>query len=122
MARWNITSMSFIWLSKISITPRPKSATRKPTGICERRKHRTIQEEFYQGAFRKKIYHPTEELQTDQYHHERTHSGMDGFGKTPHQTFQEMKHLAKEKMLETLFSPPEPQPQLVQTPIDYDVW
>jgi len=47
---------------------------------------------------------------------------MDGFGKTPHQTFQETKHLAKEKMLETLFSPPEPQPQLVQTPIDYDVW
>ena len=53
------------------------------------------------------------ELQTDldqwvwQYNHERTHTGKYCFGRTPYQTFQETKHLAKEKMLDTLFSPSE---------------
>ena len=89
-----------------------KTKARHPqtNGICERF-HRTIQEEFYQVAFRKKIYHSIEELQADldqwlwQYNHERTHTGKYCFGRTPYQTFQETKHLAKEKMLETLFAP-----------------
>ena len=77
----------------------------QPDGVCERF-HRTIQEEFYQVAFRKKIYHSMEELQADldqwlwQYNHERIHTGKYCFGRTPYQTFQETKHLAKEKMLE----------------------
>jgi transposase InsO family protein len=87
-----------------------KTKARSPqtNGICERF-HRTILEEFYQVAFRKKIYHTIEELQTDldqwlrQYNHERTHSGKYCFGKTPYQTFQETKHLAQEKMLDILF-------------------
>jgi transposase InsO family protein len=87
-----------------------KTKARSPqtNGICERF-HRTIQEEFYAIAFRKKIYHSIDELQADlnqwlhDYNHERTHSGKYCFGKTPYQTFQETKHLAKEKMLDTLF-------------------
>lgn len=96
-------------------------------GIGERF-HCTIHEEFYQVAFRKKIYHSIEELQTDlyqwlwQYNHERTHTGKYYcFGKTPDQTFQETKHLAREKMLETLFSPPGNEPQLDQAPTDFSV-
>lgn len=105
-----------------------KTKARHPqtNGICERF-HRTIQEEFYQVAFRKKIYHSIEELQTDldqwlrQYNHERTHTGKYCFGKTPYQTFQETKHLAKEKMLESLFSPPGNVPQLDRTLTDFSV-
>jgi len=105
-----------------------KTKARHPqaNGICERF-HRTIQEEFYQVAFRKKIYDSIEELQADldqwlwQYNHERTHTGKYCFGRTPYQTFQETKHLAKEKMLETLFSPPENEPKLDRTPTDFSV-
>ena len=87
-----------------------KTKARSPqtNGICERF-HRTIQEEFYAIAFRKKIYYSIDELQADlnqwlhHYNHERTHSGKYCFGKTPYQTFQETKHLAKEKILDTLF-------------------
>jgi transposase InsO family protein len=85
-----------------------KTKARSPqtNGICERF-HRTIQEEFYAIAFRKKIYNSIDELQTDlnqwlqYYNHERTHSGKYCFGKTPYQTFLETKHLAKEKMIDT---------------------
>jgi len=93
-------------------------------GICERF-HRTIQEEFYHVAFRKKIYHSIQELQTDldqwlwQYNHERTHTGKYCFGKTPYQTFQDTKHLAREKRLETLFSPPGNEPHPDQTLTDF---
>jgi len=105
-----------------------KTKARHPqtNGICERF-HRTIQEEFYQVAFRKKIYSSIEELQTDlnqwlwQYNHERTHTGKYCFGRTPYQTFQESKHLAKEKMLETLFSPPGVEQPVDQTPPDFSV-
>jgi transposase InsO family protein len=87
-----------------------KTKARSPqtNGICERF-HRTIQEEFYAIAFRKKIFNSIDELQADlnqwlhDYNHERTHSGKYCFGKTPYQTFLESKHLAKEKMLDTLF-------------------
>lgn len=63
-------------------------------------------------AFRKKIYRSLDELQADldqwlwSYNHERTHSGKYCFGRTPYQTLQETKHLAKEKMLDTLFPNP----------------
>jgi len=76
-------------------------------GICERF-HRTIQNEFYHVAFRKKVYSSIDELQQDldlwlaEYNTERTHSGKYCFGKTPMQTFEDSKHLAQEKMLDTL--------------------
>jgi transposase InsO family protein len=86
-----------------------KTKVRRPqsNGICERF-HRTIQEEFYAVAFRKKLYATLEELQSDLdiwiefYNSERTHSGKYCFGKTPDQTFADSIHLAKEKMLNEL--------------------
>ena len=75
-------------------------------GICERF-HRTIQEEFYAVAFRKKIYETLSDMQTDldewmkYYNHDRPHSGRYCFGKTPMNTFEESLSLAKEKMLNT---------------------
>ncbi len=73
-------------------------------GICERL-HRTMQEEFYAIAFRKKLYDKLELLQKDLdewlnfYNNERPHSGRYCFGKTPMQTFLESLSLAKEKLL-----------------------
>jgi transposase InsO family protein len=73
-------------------------------GICERF-HRTIKDEFYSIAFRKKIYRSLEELQVDVdqwidlYNHQRPHSGRYCFGKTPMQTWQESKKLALDKLL-----------------------
>jgi transposase InsO family protein len=87
-----------------------KTKARHPqtNGICERF-HRTMQDEFYSIAFRKKIYKNIEELQADvdqwmeDYNNERTHSGKYCFGKTPMQTFLDTKKLAQEKQLNSLF-------------------
>ena len=74
-------------------------------GICERL-HRTIQEEFYAVAFRKKLYQSLDQLQSDlddwmqYYNHERPHSGRYCFGKTPMQTFNDSIALAREKKLD----------------------
>lgn len=82
-----------------------KAKSPQTNGICERF-HRTIQDEFYAIAFRKKIYKSIEELQVDLdkwinfYNNERTHTGKYCFGKTPMQTLQDSKHLADEKMLD----------------------
>ena len=43
---------------------RPKTQSPQTNGICERF-HRTVLDEFYRVAFRKKIYRTIEELQTD---------------------------------------------------------
>lgn len=86
-----------------------KTQTQSPqtNGICERF-HRTIQNEFYAVAFRKKLYPNLEELQEDldlwlkDYNEERTHSGKYCFGKTPLQTFLDARYLADEKRLDRL--------------------
>lgn len=86
-----------------------KTKARSPqsNGICERF-HRTIQDEFYAVAFRKKLYTSIEELQNDlnewlvYYNHERTHSGKYCFGKTPIQTLQDSLEIAKTKQLDRL--------------------
>ena len=83
-----------------------KTKTKSPqtNGICERF-HRTILEEFYQIAFRKKIYRSLEELQHDldkwiaSYNTERPHSGRYCYGKTPMATFKDSLKIAKDKML-----------------------
>jgi transposase InsO family protein len=83
-----------------------KTQVRHPqsNGICERL-HRTMQEEFYSIAFRKKLYDNLELLQKDldewmyYYNHERPHSGRYCYGKTPMQTFTESLTLAKQKLL-----------------------
>jgi len=83
---------------------RTKARSPQSNGICERF-HKTILQEFYQVAFRKKIYHTLDELQADldtwlaQYNQSRPHSGKYCFGKTPMQTFLDSVPLAKEKML-----------------------
>jgi transposase InsO family protein len=88
-----------------------KTKARSPqtNGICERL-HRTMQDEFYAIAFRKKIYHTIEELQMDldiwmdYYNTQRSHSGKYCFGKTPMQTFTDSKELAKQKDISNLFT------------------
>lgn len=73
-------------------------------GICERF-HKTMKNEFYDIAFRKKIYTSIEELQIDvdhwiaKYNEQRPHSGKHCYGKTPMQTFREAKYLATEKTI-----------------------
>lgn len=86
-----------------------KTKARSPqtNGICERF-NRTVQDEFYAIAFRKKIYSTLEEMQKDldtwlhDYNHNRTHTGKYCFGRTPFQTFEETVSLAKEKQLDDI--------------------
>jgi transposase InsO family protein len=83
-----------------------KTQVRHPqtNGICERL-HRTMQEEFYAVAFRKKLYTSLDEMQQDldewmkYYNQERTHSGRYCYGKTPMETFKESLILARQKMI-----------------------
>ena len=83
---------------------RTKARSPQTNGICERF-HRTILNEFFQVAFRKKIYTSLEELQIDldqwleHYNTQRPHTGKWCYGKTPMQTFLDSVHMAKEKMI-----------------------
>ena len=83
---------------------RTKARSPQSNGICERF-HKTVLQEFYQVAFRKKIYNTLDELQADldnwldEYNQSRPHSGKYCFGKTPMQTFLDSLPLAKEKVL-----------------------
>ncbi len=85
-----------------------KAYSPQTNGITERF-HKPMLEESYQVAFRKKIYTSLDQLQKDvdewleQYNRERTHTGKYCFGRTPLQTFRDTKHLAQQKMLDTLF-------------------
>ncbi|MBX3422257.1 MAG: IS481 family transposase [Pirellulaceae bacterium] len=87
-----------------------KAKSPQTNGICERF-HKTILQEFYQIAFRKKLYESIEQLQQDvdqwlqHYNEERPHSGRYCFGKTPMQTFKDSKQLADQKMLDQLLQP-----------------
>ena len=79
-----------------------KAYSPQTNGICERF-HKTMKCEFYDTAFRKKIYNTIEELQSDvdewvkYYNIERPHSGKYCYGKTPMETFRSSKHLGIEK-------------------------
>ena len=85
---------------------RTKANAPQTNGICERF-HRTIIDEFYDIALRKKLYRSVEELQTDldawlaKYNEKRPHSGRYCYGKTPMQTFRETLHIAVEKTIKT---------------------
>ena len=73
-------------------------------GICERF-HKTILTEFYQIAFRKKIYSTLAELQADldqwmlHYNIERTHQGKMCCGRTPEETLLDGKQVWASKNL-----------------------
>ena len=81
------------------------SQSPQTNGICERF-HKTILQEFYQIAMRKKIYNTIDELQAyldgwiEHYNHERPHSGRYCYGKTPMDTLEDSLNSAKEKMLD----------------------
>lgn len=83
-----------------------KTQVRHPqtNGICERL-HRTMQEEFYAVAFRKKMYTALEQMQHDldewmnYYNVERPHSGRYCYGKTPMETFIKSLILARQKLI-----------------------
>jgi transposase InsO family protein len=83
-----------------------RTKTKRPqtNGICERF-NKTVLNEFYRIAFRKKVYSTLEELQEDldtwmeEYNTERPHQGRWCYGKTPMQTFLDSIPLAKEKLL-----------------------
>jgi transposase InsO family protein len=83
---------------------RTKTKSPQTNGIVERF-HRTVLNEFYRIAFRRKIYRAIEELQVDldswiaSYNQERPHQGRWCFGKTPMQTFLDAMPIAKEKMI-----------------------
>jgi transposase InsO family protein len=86
-----------------------KTKARHPqtNGICERF-HRTMLDEFYSIAFRKKVYNSIEDLEKDaeqwvwEYNNQRPHSGKYCFGKTPMQTFLDSISLAQEKYIDEL--------------------
>lgn len=72
-------------------------------GICERF-HKTILQEFYQVAFRRKIYRSIDELQADldewlvYYNNARTHQGKMCCGRTPMQTLIDGKEEWRDKI------------------------
>jgi transposase InsO family protein len=83
---------------------RTKTKSPQTNGIVERL-HKTMLNEFYRIAFRKKIYRSIDELQADldewvkSYNEQRPHQGRWCFGKTPMQTFLDATPIAKEKMI-----------------------
>ena len=83
---------------------RTKAKNPQTNGIVERF-HKTVLNEFYRVAFRKRIYGSLAELQADldawmlSYNEERAHQGRWCFGKTPMQTFLDAVPLAREKMI-----------------------
>ena len=91
--------MPLRWLSSFRGTAAPRN------GICERF-HKTVLNEFYRVAFRKKVYRSIEELQADldlwmreYYNEQRPHQGRWCFGKTPMQPFLDAMPMAKQKMI-----------------------
>ena len=82
-----------------------KAKSPQTNGICERFQ-RTVLNEFYQVAFRTKVYGSIEELQVDldawlsEYNEKRPHSGRYCYGKTPMQTFLDAIPMTREKMIE----------------------
>jgi len=83
-----------------------KTKARSPqtNGICERF-HKTVNQEFYQVTFRKKVYRDVESLQLDldrwmqYYNNERTHQGKMCCGRTPIETLEDGKAICEEKMV-----------------------
>jgi transposase InsO family protein len=94
----------FLAIKNIDHT-KTKAKHPQTNGIVERF-HKTILNEFYQTAFRKKIYGSLDELQIDldnwinYYNTKRTHQGKMCYGRTPWQTFLDGKEIVKQKIIE----------------------
>lgn len=101
---------------------RTKAYSPQTNGICERF-HKTMKNECYEVMFRRKIYRTLEDIQEDVnqwlefYNQERPHSGKHCYGKTPWQTWQSSKELAKEKELSYLFESSDSQTTLTENRI-----
>ena len=83
---------------------RTKAKSPQTNGIVERF-HKTMLDEFYRIAFRRRVYDSITALQADldswmaEYNQERSHQGRYCFGKTPMQTFLDTAHTAREKQI-----------------------
>lgn len=83
---------------------RTKARHPQTNGICERF-HKTILQEFYQPALRRKIYESIDDLQKDlddwleYYNNRRTHQGKKCCGRTPLETLLAGKEIWKEKFV-----------------------
>jgi transposase InsO family protein len=84
-----------------------KAQSPQTNGICERF-HKTILQEFYQVAFRKKIYTSLDEMQIDldawlvEYNMRRTHQGKMCCGRTPNETFIDGIEAYRQKQLDVV--------------------
>ena len=84
---------------------RTKTKSPQTNGICERF-HKTVLDEFYRVAFRKRIYDTISQLQADldawmeEYNRARPHQGRWCYGKTPMQTFLDTLPVAREKLIQ----------------------
>ena len=87
---------------------RTKVRSPQTNGICERF-HKTLKNEFYDLAFRRKVYTSLEKLQKDadeyldKYNNHRAHSGKYCYGKTPMQTFLDSINIAIEKSNQSMY-------------------
>lgn len=83
---------------------RTKVKSPQTNGICERF-HKTVLDEFYRVAFRKRIYNTIDQLQADldawirEYNEVRAHRGRWCFGRTPMQTFIDTAPIARKKII-----------------------
>ena len=93
----------FLAINDIDHT-KTKVKSPQTNGICERF-HKTILQEFYQVAFRKRVYEDIDTLQADlddwlhHYNTQRTHQGKMCCGRTPFETMVEGKQIWMEKFL-----------------------
>ena len=93
----------FLAINDIDHT-KTKVKSPQTNGIRERF-HKTVLQEFYQVAFRKRLYDSVDALQADldqwlhHYNTERTHQGKMCCGRTPFQTMIEGKEIWKEKFV-----------------------
>ena len=83
---------------------RTKARHPQTNGICERF-HKTILQEFYQPALRRKVFGTLEELQADldicldYYNNKRTHQGKRCGGRTPMEALRDGKQIWMEKFV-----------------------
>jgi transposase InsO family protein len=93
----------YLVLSDIEHT-RTKVKSPQTNGICERF-HKTVLDEFYRVAFRKKIYETIEELQRDldewldEYNNRRGNQGKRCEGRTPYATLDAGRAIVREKVI-----------------------
>ena len=95
----SILSSCFLYLNDIDHS---RTKARHPqTNGCTERFNQTLLDEFYQVAFRKKVYTTLEEIQTDldaflrKYNTQRTNQGKHCKGRTPMDTFTDGLELCR---------------------------